>query len=170
MAVLTVECVGSQWQSDFSPLVPHLYTYFSKCFWGERDYEELRQRAVLYTMHRSMRQWCPGHTVRIATCFIVWHARAGRCGIIHRPNRHHTSVRARTNVSHKAIARWRAKEDRSASRLHFKEAIGQLTEKEQSIVWMWLARYTWAEICSALETTEYHIAKALRHACAELSR
>src|SRR5262245_12978106 len=57
MAVLAVECQGSQWQSDLSPLVPRLYTYFGRCFWGERDFEELRQRAVIYFMHRFRRQW-----------------------------------------------------------------------------------------------------------------
>lgn len=170
MAVFTVQCQGRQWQSDFTPLVPRLYTYFSKCFWRDkRDYEELRQRAVIYFMHRFMRQWKPGGTVRIATIFIVWHARAGRCGIVHQPRPYHISVRAR-NVSHKAMARWRAKADPVASRLHFKDALAQLSEKERSIVQMYLARYTWAEITQGLGVSDYYIKAALRRVCDLLNR
>jgi len=169
MAVLSVDCQGSQWQADFTPLVPRLYTYFSKCFWGERDYEELRQRAVIYTMHRFMRMWCPGRTVRIATFFIVWHARGGRCGIIHQPSRHYRSVRAR-NVSKKAIAHWRAKVDPVANRIDFKDALERLSEKERAIVRMYIARYTWAEITRTLKVSDYYIKAALERVCQLLNR
>jgi len=169
MAVISVQCQSSQWQSDFTPLVPRLYTYFTRCFWGERDYEELRQRAVIYFMHRFMRQWRPDGIVCLATFFIVRHVRQGRCGIVHQSGAYHKSVKAR-NVSRKAIGHWRAKVDPVANRIDFKDAVALLSEKERSIVQMYLARYTWAEITRTLKVSDYYIRTALRRVCALLNR
>ena len=80
MAVITVDCQGSQWQDDFNPDVRRLYRYYARCFRGEHNADELRQFAMVYHMYRFMRYWKKGTTVRIATFFIVRHARAGRCG------------------------------------------------------------------------------------------
>jgi len=121
-------------------------------------------------MCRFMRMWEPGVTVRIATRFVVWHVKAGRCGLIPKVYRWHRSVRARNNYSHKAMTRWRAKDNPVLHRLIVEEALEQLTDKERSFIRMWLARYTWAEIRSGLATTDYYIKLALDHAYELLNR
>ena len=159
MAVIEVNCQGVNWQADFEPLIPRLYAHFTRCFRGENDYEELRQRAVLYFMHRFMKYWAPGKTFRIATWFIVQHARYGRCGILPLPNKHHKSAKAQRLG--KRLQSLKARADRVVEYLSWKEMLARLRERERRIIQLYVARYGWEEIKARLGVSDYYIKQAI---------
>jgi hypothetical protein len=168
VAIIEVHCAGVKWQDDFVPLVRRLYTYFSCCFSGERDFEEKRHKAVLRFMHRFMRAWERGKLVRIGTRYIVWHARAGR-DVLPLTDRHHKSVANTVRLTPRVLRRAGRRID-VATELDLKHLLERLPETERAILEDLRARYCWREIRERRNVSDHRIKKTLRKARRLLSR
>lgn len=171
MAIFVVPCTGSQWQDDFTPLVPRLYSYFTAVVARSQvlDPEELRHKCVLRFMHRFMNLWAPGKVLRIATSFIVWHAKAGRDILPKAENCHRRSVKTRRlgHVAHKPL---KSRPDRKIERIDFKDMLERLSSLDRVIVELYVEGWKWREIMEQASCNEHHIRDALRRAVNLLNR